>query len=296
MRTAWVFPGQGSQKHGMASGVLQDQLAQERFAQASDLLGRDLLAICDGTATGPLHDLNDTRNSQPALFVLESVLLDRCKQHGHQVQLLAGHSLGELVALYGAGCFDMATGLELVKQRSELMAAAEGGAMRAVMGFQRAELEAAVAAQQDVVIANDNSSGQVVLSGTAAAIQQVCSTIRCKRSVPLPVSGAFHSPSMEEPANRFAQVLESLPFADASLPVVSNATAESSTAGSVLKANLVQQMVSGVRWRETMDHMANGGITTVVEIGPGAVLSGLLKRSLPNLTIRQVNTTAELAY
>ncbi len=295
MGTAWVFPGQGSQKQGMTTGVLQDDLAQDRFAQASALLGRDLLAICDGAAAGPGHGLNDTRNSQPALFVLESVLLDRCKQHGHRADVLAGHSLGELVALYGAGCFDFRTGLMLVKQRCELMAMAGGGAMTAVMGFARAELEAAVAAQQDVVIANDNSASQVVLSGTATAVRHVCSTIRCKRSVPLAVSGAFHSPLMQEPAARFAQVLETIPFADANVPVVSNATASSSRAGSTLKANLAQQMVSGVRWRETMDHMASLGITTALEIGPGAVLSGLLKRSLPTLHIRQINAMADLA-
>ncbi len=295
MGTAWVFPGQGSQKQGMTTGVLQDDLAQDRFAQASALLGRDLLAICDGAAVGSGHGLNDTRNSQPALFVLESVLLDRCKQHGHRADVLAGHSLGELVALYGAGCFDFQTGLMLVKQRCELMAMAGGGAMTAVMGFARAELEAAVAAQQDVVIANDNSASQVVLSGTATAVRHVCSTIRCKRSVPLAVSGAFHSPLMQEPAARFAQVLATIPFADANVPVVSNVTASSSRAGSTLKANLAQQMVSGVRWRETMDHIASLGITTALEIGPGAVLSGLLKRSLPNLHIRQINAMADLA-
>lgn len=295
MGTAWVFPGQGSQKQGMTTGVLQDDLARDRFAQASGLLGRDLPAVCDGSAVGPDHDLNDTRNSQPALFVLESVLLDRCKQQGRRPDVLAGHSLGELVALYGAGCFDFRTGLMLVKQRSELMAAAAGGgAMTAVMGFVRPELEAAVAAQQDVVIANDNSAGQVVLSGTAAAVRQVCSTVRCKRSVPLAVSGAFHSPLMKEPAARFARILETVPFADATVPVVSNATASSSTAGSTLKANLVQQMVSGVRWRETMDHLASLGIDTVLEIGPGAVLSGLLKRSLPSLHVRRINAMADL--
>ena len=295
MGTAWVFPGQGSQKQGMAAGVLQDDLARERFAQASALVGRDLLAICEGAADGPDHDLNDTRNSQLALFVLKSVLLDRCKQQGLQADVLAGHSLGELAALYGAGCFDFETGLGLVKHRSELMAAAGGGAMTAVMGFARSELEAAVAAQRDVVIANDNSASQVVLSGTAAAVRQVCAAVRCKRTIPLAVSGAFHSPLMEEPAARFAQVLETVPFADAAVPVVSNATASSTTDGATLKANLVQQMVSGVRWRETMDHLASLGIDTVLEIGPGAVLSGLLKRSLAHLHLRQINTMADLA-
>ena len=128
MGNAWVFPGQGSQKQGMAAGLTEHPLGKERFALASELLGRDLAAICAGEASGELSDLNDTRNTQPALFVVESCLVDLLHEQGRQAELLAGHSLGELVALYAGGVFDARTGIELVIRRSQLMAAAGGGA------------------------------------------------------------------------------------------------------------------------------------------------------------------------
>ena len=199
MGNAWVFPGQGSQKVGMAAGVLDLPGAKARFEAASNLLGRDLLAICNGDAEGDLSDLNDTRNTQPALFVVESLLVDGLKAQGRSANLVAGHSLGELVALYAAGVFDAETGIQLMKTRSELMAAAGGGAMTAVMGFDRGELEALVNATEGVVIANDNSSAQVVLSGSPDAVGSVSSQLKCKRTIPLAVSGAFHSPSWLKP-------------------------------------------------------------------------------------------------
>ena len=222
MGIAWVFPGQGSQKIGMAEPVLELPGARERFAAASELLGRDLLAICAGTADGELSDLNDTRNTQPALFVIESLLVDGLKAQGRSAHLVAGHSLGELVALYAAGVFDAQTGLQLMKTRSELMAAAGGGAMTAVMGFDRGQLEELVAATEGVVIANDNSSAQVVLSGSPEAVAAVSGALTCKRAIPLTVSGAFHSPFMQEAADAFAAAIAAVPFADAAIPVLSN--------------------------------------------------------------------------
>ena len=148
MAIAWVFPGQGSQKVGMAEALLSIEGSRERFATASELLGRDLLAICQGESgggDGP-DDLNDTRNTQPALFVIASVLADNLQQQGREPALVAGHSLGELVALYSAGVFGLETGLQLMKTRSELMANAGGGAMTAVIGFDRAQLDDLVAA------------------------------------------------------------------------------------------------------------------------------------------------------
>ena len=177
MSIAWVFPGQGSQQVGMADPVLSLPGAEERFALASRLLGRDLLGICrgePGDADDPA-DLNDTRNTQPALFVVESLIVDELRRQGREPALVAGHSLGELVALYAAEVFDAATGLELMQRRSELMAAAGGGAMAAVIGFERSQLEDLVNATEGVVIANDNSAAQVVLSGTAdAVIMMLC--------------------------------------------------------------------------------------------------------------------------
>ncbi len=298
MAIAWVFPGQGSQKLGMAEGVLTLPGARERFAEASALLGRDLLAICEGRAEGELADLNDTRNTQPALFVVESLLVDALRAQGRQPDLVAGHSLGELVALYAAGVFDVATGLRLMQVRSDLMAQAGGGAMTAVMGFDRGDLEALVAATDGVVIANDNSSAQVVLSGTPEAVAAVSSQLTCKRAIPLAVSGAFHSPFMAEAADAFAAELDAVPFADAAIPVLSNTDPSPATSGEALKRRLRSQMITGVRWRETMETFGGPDlpepIDTAVEIGPGNVLSGLIKRSCPGVTTAQIATAADL--
>ncbi len=294
MGIAWVFPGQGSQKVGMAAGVLELPGAAERFAAASDLLGRDLLAICAGEASGELSDLNDTRNTQPALFVVESLLVDGLRAQGRSADVVAGHSLGELVALYAAGVFNATTGLGLIRTRSELMAAAGGGAMAAVIGFDRAELDALVAATEGVVVANDNSSAQVVLSGSPEAVAAVSGALTCKRAIPLAVSGAFHSPFMAEAAAAFAAALEAVPFADAAIPVLSNTDPSPETAGEALKARLRRQMTSGVRWRETMQRLTADGIDTAVEIGPGAVLSGLIKRDAAGIGTAQIATAADL--
>ena len=294
MGNAWVFPGQGSQKVGMATAVLDLPGARERFAAASALLGRDLLAICAGEGRDADGDLNDTRNTQPALFVLESLLVDGLKAQGRSAKVVAGHSAGELVALYAAGVFDAETGLRLIQTRSELMAAAGGGAMTAVMGFDRAELEALVAATEGVVIANDNSDAQVVISGSPEAVGAVSSQLSCKRAIPLAVSGAFHSPFMAEAAAAFAQALEAVPFADAVIPVLSNTDPTPATAGSTLKQRLQSQMTSGVRWRETMQRLEAEGIDTAVEIGPGNVLSGLIKRSCAGITTAQIAGAGDL--
>jgi [acyl-carrier-protein] S-malonyltransferase len=278
----------------MAAGVLELPGAKARFEAASNLLGRDLLAICNGEADGELSELNDTRNTQPALFVVESLLVDGLKAQGRSANLVAGHSLGELVALYAAGVFDAETGIQLMKTRSELMAAAGGGAMTAVMGFDRGELETLVKATEGVVIANDNSSAQVVLSGSPEAVGSVSSQLKCKRAIPLAVSGAFHSPFMAEAAAAFATTLEGVNFADASIPVLSNTDPTPETSGAALKERLRSQMTTGVRWRETMEAMTAAGISTAVEIGPGNVLSGLIKRSTEGINNAQIATAADL--
>ena len=294
MGIAWVFPGQGSQKVGMADGLLDLPGALECFRQASDLLGRDLLAICQGQATGELSDLNDTRNTQPALFLIESLLASQLHAQGRSPSLVAGHSLGELVALHVAGVFDFATGLALMQKRSTLMAAAGGGAMTAVMGFDRSQLDQLVAATEGVVIANDNSSAQVVLSGSPEAVAAVADQLTCKRAIPLAVSGAFHSPFMADAAQAFAQELEAVAFADAQVPVLSNTDPTPTTSGEAIKVRLIRQMTTGVRWRETMDQFTALGIDTAVEIGPGAVLSGLIKRSCEGIATAQVANAGDL--
>ena len=153
---------------------------------------------------------------------MESLIVDELLRQGRQPDLVAGHSLGELVALYAAGVFDAATGLELMQRRSELMASAGGGAMTAVIGFERSQLDTLVDATEGVVIANDNSDAQVVLSGSPEAVNALSEALTCKRAIPLAVSGAFHSPFMAKAAESFASHLDSLAFADARFPVFSN--------------------------------------------------------------------------
>ena len=296
MSIAWVFPGQGSQKAGMADPVLTLPGAQERFDLASELLGRDLLAICRGEVSGSADpsDLNDTRNTQPALFVVESLIVDELLRQSREPDLVAGHSLGELVALYAAGVFDAATGLALMQRRSELMANAGGGAMTAVIGFDRSELEEIVSATEGVVIANDNSDAQVVLSGSPAAVNSVSEAVSCKRAIPLAVSGAFHSPFMAKAADAFATHLDGLSFQDARFPVLSNTDPTPSLDSAELKQRLRRQMTKGVRWRETMTGMTSAGVDTLVEIGPGNVLSGLAKRAMKGVTTSQLASAGDL--
>ena len=296
MSIAWVFPGQGSQKAGMADPVLTLPGAQERFDLASELLGRDLLAICRGEVSGSADpsNLNDTRNTQPALFVVESLIVDELLRQSREPDLVAGHSLGELVALYAAGVFDAATGLALMQRRSELMANAGGGAMTAVIGFDRSELEEVVSATEGVVIANDNSDAQVVLSGSPAAVNSVSETVSCKRAIPLAVSGAFHSPFMAKAADAFATHLDGLSFQDARFPVLSNTDPTPSLDSAELKQRLRRQMTTGVRWRETMTGMTSAGVDTLVEIGPGNVLSGLAKRAMKGVTTSQLASAGDL--
>ena len=296
MSIAWVFPGQGSQKTGMADPVLTLPGAQERFDLASELLGRDLLAICRGEVSDAADpsDLNDTRNTQPALFVVESLIVDELLRQSREPDLVAGHGLGELVALYAAGVFDAATGLELMQRRSELMANAGGGTMTAVIGFDRSELEEVVSATEGVVIANDNSDAQVVLSGSPAAVNSVSEAVSCKRAIPLAVSGAFHSPFMAKAADAFATHLDGLSFQDARFPVLSNTDPTPSLDSAELKQRLRRQMTTGVRWRETMTGMTSAGVDTLVEIGPGNVLSGLAKRAMKGVTTSQLASAGDL--
>ena len=296
MSIAWVFPGQGSQKNGMADPIQSLPGAEERFALASNMLGRDLLSICRGEGSDACSpsDLNDTRNTQPALFVVESLIVDELLRQGRQPDLVAGHSLGELVALYAAGVFDAATGLELMQRRSELMASAGGGAMTAVIGFDRSQLTSLVDATEGVVIANDNSDAQVVLSGSPEAVNALSESLTCKRAIPLAVSGAFHSPFMAKAAEAFASHLDNVAFADARFPVLSNTDPTPSRDAGELKQRLRRQMTTGVRWRETMAAMTSSGVDTLVEIGPGNVLSGLAKRAMKGVTTSQLASIGDL--
>jgi len=298
MTIAWVFPGQGSQKLGMANSLLELPGSKDRFELASQILGRDLWKICNGDniPNEEKFNLNDTRNTQPALFVVESLLVDDLKRQERKAQIIAGHSLGEIVGLYSADVLDAETALLLLKKRSELMAEAGGGSMIAVLGFDRNELDDLIRETEGASIANDNSDSQVVLSGSPQAVKKVADNLKCKRAIPLQVSGAFHSIFMTEASKSFAEELDKLTFRDAQVPVLSNVDPTPTLKGEILKERLKKQMITGVRWRETMNVMKNEGITTMIEIGPGNVLSGLAKRSMKGVLTSQISNASDLGY
>ena len=286
MKTAWVFPGQGSQAIGMGVDLATTPMGKDRFEEAQTLLGWSVLDQCQGDE----ETLSKTLYTQPCLYVVECILIDLLKDKGQLPGLVAGHSLGEYSALYAAGVFDFATGLKLVKRRAELMSEAAGGKMVALMKFDRSQLEAAIAAIPDVVLANDNSEQQVVISGTPEAVDQLCSQVKSKRAIPLKVSGAFHSPMMATASQQFKILLEETHFNEAKMAVVSNVDLTPSTSARILKDRLIQQMTGSVRWREIMLALPQENITHVLEVGPGKVLAGLIKRACPNLEVGNVRS------
>ncbi|MBD1927758.1 ACP S-malonyltransferase [Trichocoleus sp. FACHB-90] len=289
-KTAWVFPGQGSQAIGMGTDLLDLPDAKAKFEQAEQILGWSVPEICQSQE----DKVSRTFYTQPCLYVVESILADMMRSSGHQPDLVAGHSLGEYVALYVAGVFDFEAGLNLVKRRAELMDNAFEGMMAALIGFDRTKLEQLIQETPDVVIANDNSSAQVVISGTVEATEALLSQVKAKRIVRLNVSGAFHSPLMAQAAAEFQQVLESVPFNSAQVPVLSNVEPIPAVDADVLKDRLIRQMTGSVRWREISLQLPLEGISRVVEIGPGKVLTGLIKRTCPDVILQNVGNVAEL--
>jgi [acyl-carrier-protein] S-malonyltransferase len=289
-KTAWVFPGQGSQAIGMGADLLNLPTAKAKFELAKEILGWSVPEVCQKEEA----KLSRTLYTQPCLFVVESILADLMREKSDRPAVVAGHSLGEYVALYAAGVFDFETGLRLVKRRAELMETASGGQMVALIGFDRQELELQIQYSRDVVLANDNSEAQVVISGTPAAVEDLLAKIKVKRAVKLNVSGAFHSPLMAGVAAEFQLALKSARFSDAKMLVLSNSEPTATTSAATLKQRLNYQMTKGVRWREISLQLPQQGIDRVVEIGPGKVLTGLIKRTCPNLALVNVSSLADL--
>jgi [acyl-carrier-protein] S-malonyltransferase len=289
-KTAWVFPGQGSQAIGMGLDLLDRPVAKTKFDQASQLLGWSVAEICQHKE----DKVSQTIYTQPCLYVVESILADLLKANGHHPDYVAGHSLGEFSALYAAGVFSFTDGLRLIQRRAELMANATDGMMAALLGFDRDHLEAQLAQTPDAVLANDNNAGQVVISGTPEAIEAVLSTIKAKRAVRLNVSGAFHSPLMAEAASHFQPILDAVEFSAAQVPVFSNVDPTPVTAAADLKDRLSRQMTGSVRWREISLQFTAMAVDRVVEVGPGKVLTGIIKRTCPGLTLENVGTLADI--
>ena len=289
-KTAWVFPGQGSQTVGMGVDLQNISTVQEKMAAAELILGWSILDICQGDE----DTLARTLYTQPCLYVVESILADLLAEKIALPDLVAGHSLGEYVALYVAGVFDFESGLRLVKKRAELMDEAAGGKMAALMKFDRSQLSMALNNTNDAVLANDNSEGQVVISGTPEAVENILNEVKAKRAVSLNVSGAFHSPLMQPAAEQFRSVLDSISFNSAKIPVISNVDPIPTTDPQELKQRLAQQMTSSVRWREIMLQFSHEEVTNIIEVGPGKVLCGLIKRTCGEINLEAIGTAEQL--
>lgn len=269
----------------MGGDLMSMPLAQQRFQQAEAILGWSVFDICQSED----DKVSSTLYTQPCLYVVESILADLLMEQGHTPHFVAGHSLGEYVALYVARVFDFEAGLKLVQQRSQLMSQASEGTMAALMGFKREQLDAVLEQTDGVVLANDNSPGQVVISGTPEAVQAVMDSIAAKRKVLLNVSGAFHSPLLADAAAAYQPMLDGVTFAAAQIPVLSNVDPIPTTDADLLKQRLTRQMTGAVRWREIALQLEIEGVELMQEIGPGKVLTGLMKRTCKGVRLGNVS-------
>ena len=275
-KTAFIFPGQGSQFPGMGRELYSAH--KELMERANEILGFRITDIMfDGTA----DDLKATRVTQPAIF-LHSVLLALGMEQ--KPDMVAGHSLGEFSALVAAGALEFEDGLRLVALRaSEMQKCCEKvpGTMAAVIKLDDETIERICAGIPGVVPANYNSPGQVVISGEDAAVDAACAALKAagaKRALKLSVSGAFHSPLMEPARMALAQAIEATPFKAPLCPVYQNVTAAPETDPEAIKHNILLQLTSPVRWTASVQRMLSDGATRFVEIGPGEVLQGLVRR------------------
>lgn len=283
MKTAVLFPGQGSQFLGMGRDLVERfPAARDVFSEADEALGEDLSRIC---FDGPEEELRRTKNTQPAIYthslaVLRTLGLD-CAGDGFRA---AGHSLGEYSAYCAAGSFSFVDGLRLVRRRGELMFQAgldRPGTMAAVLGLEGARVQEVLAGIPGIVkAANLNSPGQVVISGEIEAVRlgmEALQAAGAKRVIRLEVSGAFHSPLMDGAARGLAEALAATPMAAARCAVIANAGAAPVTEPDEIRASLERQLLSPVRWEETVRALLDWGATRFLEIGPGKVLTGLVR-------------------
>jgi [acyl-carrier-protein] S-malonyltransferase len=298
-----MFPGQGAQYVGMAKSLAEAHEATRALVERADAaLGTDLSRIM---FEGPPGELTLTKNTQPAIFLHSAMVLESLGQLPFSVGAACGHSLGEYSALYAAGSLSFEDALRLVRERGELMyesGVKRAGTMAAVMGLDAAALGDICAESSGppgvVVPANFNCPGQIVISGDVEAVRKAMERAKsagAQRVVGLEVSGAFHSPLMEDASRGLRERLDRISIGDASFPVISNATAMPVTAGHDIRQALVAQLTSPVRWEETMRRLLSMGFRSFLELGPGRVLSGLLKRLDRSVKLINVDTAEDLA-
>jgi len=279
---AYIFPGQGAQFTGMGLDLYEKSaLAQEYFEKANDILG---FSITDIMFEGTAEQLKETKVTQPAIF-LHSVILAKVLGDDFKPEMVAGHSLGELSALVANGVLSFEDGLRLVSKRALAMQKAceiAPSTMAAVLGLEDHIVEETCAEIDGIVVAaNYNCPGQLVISGAISAVEEACKVLTekgAKRAILLPVGGAFHSPMMEPARAELAAAIEATEFNEPACPVYQNVTASAVTSSDEIKKNLMIQLTAPVRWTQSIQAMIADGGTEFIEVGPGKVLQGLMRK------------------
>lgn len=295
MKIAFIFPGQGSQYAGMAKEFIENfQESEKVFEAASSVLGYDLAQLC---LHGPVEKLNLTENTQPAILAASIAILRPLERRGLTASAAAGHSLGEYTAITAAGGFELKDAVALVQKRGRYMqeAVPEGtGLMAAILGMERDDVEKTCheAAKNGIVgPANYNSPGQIVIAGEKKAVEKAMELAKAagaKRVIPLTVSVPSHCSMMKQAGERLAQELEKVNISDLCMPIVNNADAKFLRTASELRPSLVRQISSPLYWEDSIKNMASDGCDTFIEIGPGKVLSGLVRRIVKEATVLNV--------
>lgn len=284
---AYVFPGQGAQFTGMGKNMYDESaMAKAMFEQANDILG---FRITDLMFAGNDEDLRQTRVTQPAIF-LHSVILAATLGDNFQPGMVAGHSLGEFSALVAANALSFENGLKLVSARAQAMQKAcetEPSTMAAIIGLDDETTEKVLAGINEIVVpANYNSPGQLVISGSVKGVEIACEKLKAagaKRALPLKVGGAFHSPLMEPARIELAEAIDKTSFYKPVCPIYQNVNALPAIDPVVIQQNLIAQLTSPVRWTQTVLNMIADGASTFIEVGPGTVLQGLVKKADPSV-------------